>query len=174
MPLNLTTLASGLFSRTKLNENFQATEDYINDRALFRDPESGDTNSMQTNLDMNSNRIINLPDGVGVTEPATVGQVQEVIGQVNELGPNYNQGGTGAVTRTVLSRLQDIASVKDFGAVGDGTTDDGDAINTALTWWAEAAGRTLYSQKGITCMVVPPLLPYPLVIKSSTQSTWTV
>jgi hypothetical protein len=45
----------------------------------------------------------------------------------------YNQGGAGAVTRTVQNRLRDYVSVKDFGAVGDGVTDDTAAFAAAET-----------------------------------------
>lgn len=44
----------------------------------------------------------------------------------------FTQSGTGAVQRTVKSKLQDVVSIKDFGAVGDGATDDLGKVKAAL------------------------------------------
>ena len=46
----------------------------------------------------------------------------------------FTQAGSGAVQRTVESKLRDVVSVKDFGAVGDGITDNGDAFEAVSNW----------------------------------------
>jgi len=58
---------------------------------------------------------------------------------------SYTQGGTGSVISTVENKLQESVSVKDFGAVGDGVTDDAIAIQTAI---AASYGRRLFFPSG--------------------------
>ena len=56
----------------------------------------------------------------------------------------YDQGGTGAVARTIQSKLQEIVSVKDFGAVGDGVTDDTAAIQAAYNALSTSLGTVYF------------------------------
>ena len=44
---------------------------------------------------------------------------------------NFIQAGTGAVTRTSQNKMRDVISIEDFGAVGDGVSDDTLAFSNA-------------------------------------------
>jgi parallel beta-helix repeat protein len=71
-----------------------------------------------------------------------------ISGAINATKLNFLQTGTGAVARTVDSRLKDMVSVKDFGAVGDGVADDTLAINRATKYVADLGGGTVYYPPG--------------------------
>jgi hypothetical protein len=60
---------------------------------------------------------------------------------------------TGAVGKTVHQKLQDIVSVKDFGAIGNGSADDTAAIQLAVT---AAVNKALYFPDGIYSNATAP------------------
>tara|TARA_R110000824_G_scaffold112138_3_gene261167 strand:- start:16086 stop:17612 length:1527 start_codon:yes stop_codon:yes gene_type:complete len=74
------------------------------------------------------------------TAPPLNSAIEIVIGDAIPAGAattasavSYTQGGTGAVTTNVQAKLRETVSVKDFGAVGDGVTDDTAAFTAANT-----------------------------------------
>ena len=93
----------------------------------------------------NSMTVVRAQDGSTAAsfQVGTLVEMRVNAATVSVADMSYNQGGTNAVTRTVQNRLQDSVSVKDFGAVGDGVTDDTAAFNAAIAA-LPANGGTIY------------------------------
>lgn len=72
------------YSANKINENFQKIEDVLNGKVLFRDVEEGEPNNMDVDLDMDGNRIYNLPRPISPSEPARLQDIEDIVsGDIN-------------------------------------------------------------------------------------------
>lgn len=60
----------------------------------------------------------------------------------------YKAAYTGAVGRTLAARLGDVVSVKDFGAKGDGATNDAAAFQAAIDYCEAQGGGTVFVPRG--------------------------
>jgi hypothetical protein len=85
----------------------------------------------------NGNRVVGLADGIDPADAATVGQL------IGAGSGDFIAAGVGAVTRTMQNKARDVVSVKDFGAVGNGVTDDTAAFVSAL-----AAAQSVFVPQG--------------------------
>jgi hypothetical protein len=68
----------------------------------------------------------------------------------------FKQAGTGAVERTAQDKMRESVSVKDFGAVGDGVTDDAAAIQAAIDYGISLTAATIYFPSG-TYLISSPI-----------------
>lgn len=67
--------------------------------------------------------------------------------RVSSLMVNHTASGVGAVTRRLSAVLGDVINVKDYGAVGDGSTDDTSAVGDAFGA-VPTTGGTIYFPAG--------------------------
>ena len=101
--------------------------------------------------DLSANRSFAVAYGTTSTT-ATVG---------NDARLSFIASGTGATTRTLQNKLRDTVSVKDFGATGDGTTDDTVAIQAALN----SGAANVLLPKGVYIITAPLVVPQNTVFR---------
>lgn len=157
MKITLDSIISGFKSVTKLIANFDSIESELNDKVLYRDNPDGEPNQMNTELDMNSKSLKNLPSPTNDNDAARWIDVKNGVTTLDAPLPtlsgntdralstdgaslvfkdgddlSFTNTAAGATRRTLGAKISEIVSVEDFGAVGNGTTDDLASINSAL------------------------------------------
>jgi len=80
--------------------------------------------------------------------------------------------GTGAVARTVQSKERDIVSVKDFGAVGDGTANDTTAIQAAENALSTIIGSSANGTRNGSLLFPPGKYKITSGLLKSRTTTW--
>jgi hypothetical protein len=83
-------------------------------------------------------------------EPTVVALSGSPVSSADQIA--WTQAGAGAVGRTVQAKLREFVSVKDFGAVGDGATDDTAAFTAAI---AALSIGTLYGATRRSALYIP-------------------
>ncbi len=101
--INLDSVQSG-YDLSIVNVNFQKIEDELNTKVLYRDNPVGETNTLETDVDANGQRIYNLPDPTSNGEPVTLGfyieasqggtDLVEQIDFIPSPAPAYQEGTT--------------------------------------------------------------------------------
>ena len=86
--ITLDSAVSGYNATTIYNSNNVLLEEALNDKVLYRDNPAGEANQMEVSLDMNSNRVLNLPSPVSPTEPARWADIRDGISVVAEAIPD--------------------------------------------------------------------------------------
>lgn len=87
--------------------------------------------------------IVRAQEGTSAQSFLTGSRIELRVTVGNVEGGTYTPAGTSAVARVIQDKLRERVSVKDFGAVGDGVTDDTAAIQNAIN-----AGHTIYIPAG--------------------------
>ena len=102
-----------------------------------------DTLVYKFQLETSTGTIVQTLDNVS----ASIGSAALVASSGSSL-IGFIQAGSGAVARTAQAKMRDIVSVKDFGAVGDGVTDDTVAIQAAINSAVSTGNANIFVPAG--------------------------
>ena len=85
-------IASQFASQEALNARFTQVENELNDKVLYRDNPDGEPNAMVQELDMNSKRIINLPEPIHPNDAARLQDLTTATLDPSTVIPTFSEG----------------------------------------------------------------------------------
>jgi hypothetical protein len=121
----LSDVASG-YNRQRINENFQALEDELNNKVLYRDNPAGQPNVMVNDIDMNSNDVLNA--GTVAVQVITLD------------GVNYSTVLDGKVTQA--SGFADASETSSVSSAGYASNSSSSASSSSASATASASSAT--------------------------------
>lgn len=177
MKVALSNITSGT-NTSAINDNFTQIQDALNNGALWRTNPIGEPNQMTNLLDMNQNRIINLPQPASDNDAARLKDIVAAIANPNSaLFTAFTPYKWNIATnvQTAIQYIIDLsASQLDHnGAVGDGVTDN----TTAIQAWFNSfqSGGEYFMPSGVFCFSSPLTIPSVSNIKlKGASSTGTI
>jgi hypothetical protein len=98
---------------------------------------NGSKQIVSTNYIETSSTVVTFTSGLNVGDVVDfITAISTSTTATSSNNISYTQGGTGSIISNVQTKLQESVSVKDFGAVCDGTTDDTAAVQAAVNYCA--------------------------------------
>jgi len=128
-----------------------ALQDDAVDASKLRDSVSDDTQRAVTTNHIRDNAVTSAK----IANDTIVDEDVATSAGIAATKLSFTQSGTGATPRTVDSRLKDVISVKDFGAVGDDATDDAAAIQACFDYVSSLPAPTAAYTRGGTAIFFP-------------------
>ena len=114
--IDLSNITSG-YNLTKINENFQKVEDALNGEVLYRDNPDGEDNSLQSDLDANNKRILNLPDPISASEPIRKQEWDQTVGLAEQYRDEAESWATIAENSSRDGSAVRVDSIQDLGTI---------------------------------------------------------
>jgi hypothetical protein len=152
--LAATFISGSAIRAVDLNDNFTQNL-YVIQEIDNNAVQTDGSTTMVGDFNMGGYKVTNLAAPVAGTDAATKTYVDDIaISGLPNVIPSANvvitQAGTGAVQRTVESKLQDVVSVKDFipATIVTSTTDCSSYIQLAIDAVAAAGGGAIYFPAG--------------------------
>lgn len=98
--------SNGNSGTQRINDNFRKVAEALNDKVLFRDNPPGEPNEMNNDLDMNSNRVYNLPVPTLDHEATPWGEVKDGLPAAKEYAEQARLSALAAALSAAFAALQ--------------------------------------------------------------------